>query len=101
MAAILPLSAARGDVVAFSPFSCDLREHMAGRVVHFEIPFDDGDRARSSYGSVFGWSMRSVPDLGSTLVSTGPVSDEGMPREVGDIGGGVVERQDEIRTRWS
>jgi predicted enzyme related to lactoylglutathione lyase len=28
---------------------------MAGRVVHFEIPFDDRDRARRFYREVFDW----------------------------------------------
>ena len=27
---------------------------MAGRVVHFEIPHDDGDRARGFYAKAFG-----------------------------------------------
>ncbi|MGH3366855.1 MAG: VOC family protein [Nocardioidaceae bacterium] len=27
---------------------------MTGRIVHFEIPFDDGDRARKFYGEAFG-----------------------------------------------
>ena len=29
---------------------------MSGRVVHFEIPFDDGDRARAFYQEAFGWA---------------------------------------------
>ncbi len=27
---------------------------MSGRVVHFEIPYDDGDRARAFYAQAFG-----------------------------------------------
>ena len=30
---------------------------MAGKVVHFEIPVDEGDRAVAFYGSAFGWSL--------------------------------------------
>lgn len=30
---------------------------MANRVVHFEIPVDDADRAGAFYGSVFGWGV--------------------------------------------
>ena len=30
---------------------------MSGRIVHFEIPFDDGDRARSFYKDAFGWKL--------------------------------------------
>ena len=71
---------------------------MGGRVVHFEIPFDEGDRARGFYRSVFGWTLQSMPDMGYTMVTTGPVSDEGMPTEVGYIGGGMMARQDQITT---
>jgi predicted enzyme related to lactoylglutathione lyase len=28
------------------------------KVVHFEIPADNVDRAKNFYGSVFGWSSR-------------------------------------------
>ena len=28
-----------------------------GKVVHFEIPADDLDRAKSFYGTVFGWQL--------------------------------------------
>ena len=31
------------------------------KVVHFEIPADDLDRAKSFYGSVFGWELQTVP----------------------------------------
>lgn len=67
---------------------------MGGRVVHFEIPFDDGDRARSFYGSVFGWSIMPMPEMDYTIVSTGPTSEEGMPLEPGYIGGGMMQRTD-------
>lgn len=30
---------------------------MASRVVHFEIPIDDPDRAGGFYGKVFGWNV--------------------------------------------
>ena len=30
---------------------------MAGKVVHFEIPVDDGDRAVGFYRDAFGWSL--------------------------------------------
>ena len=33
---------------------------MSGRVVHFEVPFDDGDRARSFYKEAFGWQVMFV-----------------------------------------
>ena len=33
---------------------------MSGRVVHFEVPFDDGDRARSFYKEAFGWQLMEI-----------------------------------------
>jgi predicted enzyme related to lactoylglutathione lyase len=30
---------------------------VAGKVVHFEIPIDDSDRAVGFYRSAFGWSF--------------------------------------------
>ena len=66
---------------------------MSARVVHFEVPFDDAERARSFYGDVFDWEIQTVPELGYTLVSTGPTSPEGMPAEPGYIGGGMFTRE--------
>ena len=50
---------------------------MPGRVVHFEIPHDDGDRARAFYADAFGWELMSMPGMGYTIVTTGPSSDSG------------------------
>lgn len=66
---------------------------MGGRVVHFEIPFDDGDRAREFYQGTFGWSMVPMPEMGYTMVSTGPTGDQG-PSEPGYIGGGMMQRSE-------
>jgi predicted enzyme related to lactoylglutathione lyase len=66
---------------------------MSARVVHFEVPFDDADRARSFYQDVFAWQIQSMPEMGYSLVSTGPATDQGMPSEPGYIGGGMLQRQ--------
>jgi len=66
---------------------------MSGRVVHFEIPFDDGDRARSFYKEIFGWHLVTMPEMGGyTLVTTGPSGDQG-PTEAGFINGGMLARE--------
>ena len=67
---------------------------MGGRVVHFEIPFDDGDRARAFYQDAFGWNITHIPEMGYTLVSTGPTLEQGPPSEPGFINGGMLERSD-------
>ena len=71
---------------------------MSGRVVHFEVPFDDADRARGFYKDVFDWQIQALPEMGYNMVSTGPTSDQGMPTEPGFIGGGMLERQAPVTT---
>ena len=65
---------------------------MSGRIVHFEIPYDDGDRARSFYKEAFDWETVQMPDMGGyTLVMTGPSGEQG-PTEPGFINGGMLSR---------
>lgn len=66
---------------------------MVGKVVHFEIPFDDGDRAREFYGAAFGWTMMPMPEMGYTIVMTGPSDPETGPSEPGFINGGMMARE--------
>jgi predicted enzyme related to lactoylglutathione lyase len=65
---------------------------MSGRVVHFEVPFEDADRARNFYRDVFDWQIQPMPEMNYNMVSTGPMSEQG-PSEPGYIGGGMLERQ--------
>jgi predicted enzyme related to lactoylglutathione lyase len=67
---------------------------MSGRVVHFEVPFDDGDRARGFYQGAFGWTMMPMPGTNYTMVSTGPTTENVGPSEPGYIGGGLTERSE-------
>jgi predicted enzyme related to lactoylglutathione lyase len=69
---------------------------MTGRVVHFEVPFDDADRARQFYADVFSWQIMPMPEMSYNIVSTGPAGDDGMPSEAGYIGGGMAQRQDPL-----
>ena len=64
---------------------------MSGRVVHFEIPFDDGERARRFYSEAFGWQLQEMPGMDYTLVVTGPSGDQG-PTEPGFVNGGMLAR---------
>jgi len=66
---------------------------MTGRIVHFEIPFDDGDRARSFYQDAFGWNVQHIPDMDYTMVMSGPTTEQGMPSEPGYINGGMLGRE--------
>ncbi len=69
---------------------------MTGRVVHFEVPYDDADRARSFYSEVFGWNIQHMPEFDYDFVQTGPTEESGMPSEPGFIGGGMFPRQEDV-----
>jgi predicted enzyme related to lactoylglutathione lyase len=69
---------------------------MSGKVVHFEIPFDDGDRARTFYREAFGWQVTALPDMDYTMVMTGPTDPETGPTEPGFINGGMFQRSQEF-----
>ena len=97
---------------------------MSARVVHFEVPFDDADRARAFYRDVFDWQIQSVPEMAYNLVSTGPVGRSGSDRaglhrrgharrqvpvtapvitlQVDDIDAtlGIIEEARRLRGRW-
>jgi predicted enzyme related to lactoylglutathione lyase len=66
---------------------------MSGKVVHFELPVDDPERASAFYSGAFGWQLNPMPGMGYTLVSTGPATDTGAPAEPGHINGGMMRRQ--------
>lgn len=65
---------------------------MSDRVVHFEIPYEDGDRARAFYGEAFGWDLQAWSEGEYTLVTTGPTGESGAS-EPGFINGGMFERE--------
>ena len=69
---------------------------MSGKIVHFEIPFEDQDRANAFYTKAFNWQLASMPGMGYTLVTTGPSSEETGPTEPGYINGGMLQRQEPI-----
>jgi predicted enzyme related to lactoylglutathione lyase len=70
---------------------------MSGRVVHFEVPFDDGDRARAFYQNVFGWNVVPMPEMDYTIVTTGPTSEQGSPSEPGFVNGGLMARSSDFQ----
>jgi predicted enzyme related to lactoylglutathione lyase len=66
---------------------------MSGQVVHFEISFDDAERAHAFYEKVFGWDLNHIPEMDYTMVSTGPSGEQG-PTEPGFINGGMFQKED-------
>jgi uncharacterized protein len=71
-------------------------EEVMDRVVHFEVPFDDGERAGTFYREAFGWQLDSVPEMRYTVVTTTPRDEHGRPAESGGINGGMLRRQGPI-----
>jgi uncharacterized protein len=47
------------------------------KVVHFEVPVDDPERARRFYSSVFGWRLDAFGDEGYWLATAGPPEEGG------------------------
>lgn len=67
------------------------------KVVHFEIPAEDLDRAKSFYDSVFGWQISTMPVPGgeyTSLVTTDVDQQTQMPTEPGAINGGMMARNE-------
>ncbi|MCL4387000.1 VOC family protein [Patescibacteria group bacterium] len=67
------------------------------KVVHFEIPTDDIKRAQDFYHDVFGWKINEMTEMKYTIVHTGPLDEQNMPKESGFINGGLMERRDEFQ----
>lgn len=66
------------------------------KVVHFELPADDVERAQAFYQAAFGWQLNTLPGMGYTLVTTTPTDESGRPAEVGGVNGGLLARQGPI-----
>ena len=64
------------------------------RVVHFEIPAENLERAKKFYSENFGWKLNQLgPEMGNyVLVHTGPTDAEGMPQDRAFINGGMMPR---------
>lgn len=65
------------------------------RVVHFEIPVEDLDRAKQFYSSIFGWVLTDFPGMDYTGIGTVASDDQGMPAEPGAINGGMMKRTED------
>lgn len=62
------------------------------KVVHFEIPFDNKQRAMKFYADTFGWHLTDMPEMSYVVASTVEVNDQQMPKEPGAINGGLFPR---------
>lgn len=64
------------------------------KVVHFEIPFDDKDRAMKFYKEIFGWGMSDLgPKMGDyVLAQAAETGSDHMVQDKGAINGGLAKR---------
>jgi uncharacterized protein len=66
------------------------------KVVHFEIPADNVERAKSFYKQAFGWDISQVPGMEYHMVNTTAIDEKTrLPREVGAINGGLAKRNND------
>ena len=49
-----------------------------GKVIHFEIPVADSDRAKAFYSEVFGWGVSAYGDFPYWLLEAGPEDQQGI-----------------------
>lgn len=64
-------------------------------VVHFEMPYEDPQRAISFYSAVFGWQMNKMgSDLGDYIIAVTTETDEKrMIKTPGNINGGLFPKK--------
>ncbi len=70
---------------------------MPGKVVHFEIPADNVERAKNFYEKAFGWQINQYPGMQYHMLGTAPSDQNGMPTEPGAINGGMLKRSDPVK----
>jgi predicted enzyme related to lactoylglutathione lyase len=62
------------------------------KVVHFEIPYDNKDRASKFYSEIFGWKLLDISEMEYTLVHAAKTDKNNMVAEPGAINGGLFHR---------
>jgi uncharacterized protein len=68
------------------------------KVVHFEIPAANIDRAKKFYKSTFGWKIIPMPEYNYNSVRTTEVDKKMMPKQKGVINGGLMKRDKIVKT---
>lgn len=65
------------------------------KVVWFELPADDTERASNFYSRTFGWNMSDMGG-GNMMAVTAPSDDQGQPIQNGAINGDISARTDTL-----
>ena len=63
-------------------------------VVHFEMPYDNGERAAKFYKSAFGWQMQMLgEEMGNYVLAITTETDQTGPKKPGAINGGFFAKK--------
>jgi len=62
------------------------------KVVHFEIPYAQKDRAVKFYAEIFGWKTLDIPAMEYTMIYAAKTDRNHMVTEKGCINGGLFRR---------
>ncbi|HTY81347.1 MAG TPA: VOC family protein [Dehalococcoidales bacterium] len=63
------------------------------KVIHFEIPADNPERAKKFYRDIFGWEFNEAEgEMEYSLIKTVAVDKRNLPLESGAINGGLTKR---------
>lgn len=65
--------------------------------MHFEIPYEEKERAEEFYREAFDWTVNSMPEMKYTMVNTVEVDEKHMPKEKGAINGGMFKRSEDLK----
>jgi predicted enzyme related to lactoylglutathione lyase/uncharacterized protein YndB with AHSA1/START domain len=79
----------------------DVIEHKPedfNKVVHFELPYENKERACSFYSNIFGWELLEIPDSGESsmgyiMIHSAKTDKNNMVSEKGAINGGLFKRE--------
>ena len=61
-------------------------------VSHFEVVFDNKERAKKFYQTMFGWQFQEMPGMDYVMAMTAEGDQKGCPKEPGKINGGLMAR---------
>ncbi len=64
------------------------------KVVHFEIPVSNLERAQDFYKNLFDWQVTEVPGMPYWIVHTVETDEQQMPKESGAINGGFFKKEE-------
>ncbi|MCL5808433.1 MAG: VOC family protein, partial [Deltaproteobacteria bacterium] len=77
--------------------SFNQRGGIMDKVVHFEIPYDNKDRAFKFYSEIFGWKLLDIPEMDYTMIYAAKIDKNNMVVEKGAINGGLFQRNKDAK----